>query len=196
MTEAYPLQWPDGWPRSPESTRGYLQSQYNRPGWDKVVRRLLDELKRLGAKNIVLSTNQPIRRDGLPYAQQRRIGDPGAAVYFLRAGRQLVMAQDRFLAVDDNIRSLALAIEGMRQMERHGGATMMDKAFAGFEALPAPPKWRQILGLDEEGVAITLDRAEAHYRQLAKTHHPDRGGDAAMFATLNEAINDARRELR
>ena len=51
------------------------------------------------------------------------------------------MAMDRFTSVAGNLRSLTLAIEAMRQLNRHGGGTMMERAFAGFVAI-APPDWK------------------------------------------------------
>ena len=195
MTTAYPLAWPDGWPRTPPSDRGYISSSYNRPAQEKTVLRLLTEIDRLKATHVVLSTNLPIRRDGLPYAAERRIEDPGAAVYFVRAGRQLVMAQDRYCVIDENIRSLALAIEGMRQMERHGGAVMMDRAFAGFETLPSPEvperPWFEVLGVAPDSPREVI---EAAYRALAKQQHPDLGGTERGMSELNKAREQAMKE--
>ena len=54
------------------------------------------------------------------------------------------MAQDQHLGLLDDIRSLSLAIEGLRQMQRQGGRVMLERAFAGFAALPTPgsgPPW-------------------------------------------------------
>ena len=194
MTEAYPLQWPDGWPRTE-----YQDQKYSLPGgavrqsWDRVVNRLLDELRRLGATNVVLSTNQPIRRDGLPYTTKRIIEDPGAAVYFSLDGQQLAMAQDCYMHLIDNIRSLALAIEGLRQMDRHGGGHMMKRAFSGFAALPPPDAiipddWRAVL---EVGMGTCLDECETQYRTLAREAGE---GDPQLYA-LNAAIMEARQRL-
>jgi len=87
-----------GWPRHRgmrDSDRRFAGPTYR---WDRVYRGLQDELRRIGASSIsiIISTNQPVRNDGLPYAQQRAISDPGVAVYFMRNKRALVMAQDRF----------------------------------------------------------------------------------------------------
>lgn len=148
MTEAYPLAWPPGWPRH----RGSQDSDTRFKGptftWDRVYRGLKDELRRIGATDIVVSTNQPLRNDGAPYAQQRNISDVGVAVYFKRNGKALVMAQDRFWSIIGNMRSLTISIEGLRQMERHGGATMMERAFDGFAALPPPEDCWAILGME------------------------------------------------
>jgi hypothetical protein len=202
MTEAFPLKWPDGWPRH----RGSQESdkRFNGPTfrWDRVYRGLVDELKRLGATNITVSTNQPIRQDGAPYAQERRITDPGVAVYFTRRGKAMVMAQDRFWSIIGNMRSLTMAIEGLRQMERHGGATMMERAFDGFAALPPPDKpkrhWAIVLGYSihpEDREDLSTEEVEIRFRNLAKKRHPDRGGTVDDMAELNDARAEALAEL-
>jgi hypothetical protein len=79
------------------------------------VRGLQDDLARIGAKNVVISTNQPVRKDGYPCAQERVIRDTGVAVSFTRDNRalvMLVMEQDRFNTVIGNTPSLAMASEG------------------------------------------------------------------------------------
>lgn len=195
MTQAYPLHWPDGWPRTAvhRRKRSLAGGSYNRPSWSAVTYRLFDALRLLGARSVVLSTDQPLRQDGLPYAARRIIEDPGTAVYFTLNDRPLVMAQDRYEWLVDNLRSLALAIEGLRQMKRHGGAHMMERAFAGFAALPPPSasrSWREVLG-DCHALVI----AEARYRDYARTQHPDAGGSADAMAKLNAAIEAARKEL-
>jgi len=148
----------------------------------------------MGATDMVLSTNQPIRQDGLPYSRRVTIHDPGAAVYFTHNGKQLVMAQDAYYYLHDNIRSLCLAIEGLRQMQRHGGGTMLERAFEGFTALPPPATgWRAVLGVSAECNDIQV--AEQAYRLGAKHCHPDRGGSHDAMRAINDAWSEARREL-
>jgi hypothetical protein len=192
--EAYPLQWPEGWPRhkgTQDSDSRFKGPTYR---WDRVVRGLQDELARIGAKNVVISTNQPVRNDGLPYAQQRNISDTGVAVYFTRKGKAMVMAQDRFWTVLGNMRSLTMAIEGLRQMERHGGAVMMERAFTGFTAI-APPgwkkPWREVFGI-KNGWSGDIT---ALYREKARSRHPDAGGSDTLMAELNVAYGEAKAEL-
>ena len=158
--------------------------------WDDVCHRLMEELRRLGARHTVLSTDQPIRRDGRPYAARRLIEDPGAAVYFELNGRQLVMAQDRYEGVSDNIRSLALAIEGLRKMERHGGDQMLERAFAGFEALAAPrARWEAILNARQ---GMSYDEVQKCFRKAARGAHPDRGGSTEAMQAVNMAWDEAK----
>lgn len=190
MTEAFPLHWPEGWARTKDYRRKWSLAGGRGQSWGKVLRRLRLEVERIGGTHLVVSTNQPLRRDGLPYANTRRIDDPGAAIYFMRDDRQLVMAQDAYDLLIDNLRSLALAIEGLRQMERHGGAVMLERAFSGFEALPAPgtKPWWQILQVPRDASKTDCTRA---YRRLAFERHPDHGGSDALMAELTEAHRQA-----
>ena len=155
---------------------------------------LLRELELLGARDVVISSNVALRRDGLPYADQRRIEDPGVAVYFTLRKRPMAMARDAFVSVAGNLRSLTLAIEAMRQLERHGGGTMMERAFTGFAAI-APPDWkkpwREVFGV-EPGWRGDIT---ALFREKAKHRHPDTGGSDTLMAELNVAYEEARREL-
>lgn len=201
MTSAYPLAWPEGWKRANEGRSG---ARF-RSTFDQTRKRLYRELELLGAKNVVVSSNVPVRADGYPYADVARyiIRDPGAALYFTLRGRQMVMARDAYESVYDNLHSLTLAIEHLRGLERHGGATMMERAFEGFAALPEPGNashvrlWWQVLGFtaDPSPGDNGLDHAEARYRQLARERHPDTGGTHHQMAELNAAIAQARKQL-
>lgn len=88
----------------------------------------------------------------------------------------------------------------LRGLERHGGATMMERAFEGFMALPEPGnashrrQWWQALGYsDPEG--LTYTECRERYRELARERHPDSGGTHEQMAELNAAIEEARRVL-
>jgi hypothetical protein len=195
--EAYPLQWPEGWPR----TSPYRRESDNRFGgkvhgltMGRARDQLIAELQRMGAGSVVISSNVKLRLDGLPYSDQRKLDEPGVAVYFMFKKRPMVMAVDRYTSVAGNMRSLTLAIEAMRQLERHGGGTMMERAFTGFAAI-APPDWkkpwREVFGVkpDWQGDITAL------YREKAKNRHPDTGGSDSLMAELNVAFAEAKREL-
>jgi len=184
--QAYPLAWPDGWPRHKGERDSDTRFRGPTYQWNRVYRGIQEEIKRIGGTNIVVSTNQPLRQDGAPYAQERVIRDPGVAVYFVRDKRAMVMAQDRFWSIIGNMRSLTMAIEGLRQMERHGGAAMMERAFSGFVALTAPGKqWWDVLECRPDASREVI---EANFRRLARDRHPDRnGGSHEAMTALNEA---------
>jgi hypothetical protein len=196
MIEAYPLRWPDGWPRTNPMARE-SDSRFGGSGKITVGRardRLMDELRRLGATEIVVSSNVPVRPDGLLYADNKRLDDPGIAVYFKFKRKRMVMARDGFISVAGNLRSLGLAIDGMRQLDRHGGRFMLERAFEGFLAI-APPNWRkpwrEVFGIkaDWHGDITAL------YREKARIRHPDAGGSDTLMAELNLAFEEARQEL-
>jgi hypothetical protein len=199
MTQAYPLHWPNGWPRTSLEHRAHIYSKFGRNlTIAKARERLLNELRLLGARHVVISSNLELRNDGLPRSNQRLPDDSGVAVHFMRDDRQLVMAHDTWWQPEANINALALAISGMRQMERHGGATMLERAFAGFEALPPPGQkkpWRTVLSPSNGDAIRTLDDAKSAYRNRARLHHPDNGGTKEQMAELNLAWEAAQREL-
>ncbi len=88
------------------------------------------------------------------------------------------------------MRSITLALEAMRALERHGGGVMMEKAFAGFVALPAPKKPHEILGVP---VDATVEEIRTAWKFLVSGAHPDRGGSEAWTAELNAARDDMLR---
>ena len=213
----YPLKWPEGWPRTPshmrQSKNRFLSGttyEYDSSApkgrryvgrkpvrFDVARKKLTAELERMGATNVVISTNIPLRQDGLPRADIARhtSDDPGIAVYFTHKKRQLVMAQDAYSGMAGNMRSLGLAIEALRQLERHGGGTMMERAFAGFIAI-APPSWkkpwREVFGVRRDW----RGDIKAMYRDLAKHRHSDTGGGHdTIMAELNVAYAEAKQEL-
>lgn len=193
MTQIYPLAWPEGWKRVPLHARK-AHSPFSTT-FDRARQDLLEELRKLGARNVVISSWLPLRLDGQPRSDvaRRRIEDPGVAVYFELRGRSMVMARDLYSNIHDNIRSIGLAIEHMRGLERHGGAAMMERAFEGFTALPSPKArdhWAVL------GIAPTKDYgAILHaFRTMAKTVHSDCGGSDKAMHELIEARDAAVRE--
>ena len=204
MTTAYPLAWPPGWPRTPAGRRSY-NHQLKRATFDSARSDLYVELRRLGATAVTLSSSIPLRLDGQHYATQRPDGgDPGIAVYFTLRGRQMSMARDCYDNCAQNLRSLGLAIGYLRGLDRHGGAAMLERAFAGFAALPPPAgdsadivNWREVLGPvpEYDDKAELLAMLEFRYRRRAKEAHADTGGSDAAMIRLNLAIQLAREEL-
>ncbi|MDB5964783.1 MAG: heat shock protein DnaJ domain protein, partial [Polaromonas sp.] len=129
----HPLTWPPGWKR----TRSPGASKFKTDP-DKATRGLLAEIERLGGREVIISSNAQYRQDGMPYARQGYIGDTGVAVYFKRKGKPQVFACDTFWRIHENIHAIAKTIEALRAIERYGASDMMERAFTGFTALPAP----------------------------------------------------------
>jgi hypothetical protein len=202
---AYPLDWPIGWKRTlvrarakfMKKGRGSLKNpDGSYAGWDgnkaltieQARVRVMDELRRFGVSdwNVIISSNLKLRRDGFPMSGQAQPHDPGVAVYWKpnNSKAQRCMAIDRYDKVQDNLAAIAATLEAMRAIERHGGAAILDRAFTGFAALPAPEQPFQVLGIGANASKDEIDRA---YKRLAAEHHPDRGGDEHHMARINAA---------
>jgi hypothetical protein len=190
--EAYPLCWPDGWPRRESWQRedSAYQVEFARARDD-----LVRELRLARARDVVISSNGPLRRDGLPLANMAEPKDPGVAVYWTdRKGLPRVIAFDRHRRVRENLRAVGTAIESIRSLERTG-AELLERAFAGFARLPetagAGDHWTT-LGIARGASADELSR---RYRELAREHHPDRGGNPATMVAINDAYRRASAEV-
>jgi len=209
MTQAYPLAWPQGWPRM--SAHGRKRAKFSKKTWqagtyspnggyDRQVdltvadgtQRIIAELTAIKVRHgeFVISTNLELRNDGLPRSGQRMPEDPGVAVYWNHKGKQQVMAIDLYDRVQDNMAAIAASINALRAIERHGGAQILDRAFEGFVALAAPAPfdaWKE-LGLKP---GATKDEVEAAFRAQAKKRHPDAGGSTEAFQRLERARREA-----
>jgi hypothetical protein len=194
MTEAFPLSWPQGWPRTPAGRR--KKSKFGSNLGISQHTKLRNELRLLGATHVVISSNVAIRGDGLPYAAEgrRRYDDPGVAVWFVLDGKSRSMARDPYHTPWENVRSLVLAIEAMRSLERHGGSAMVERAFEGFAALPAPKAKRHWADVLQVTRTATTEIIQANFRRLARDRHPDRGGSGELMAELNQAREEALAE--
>lgn len=191
-TEAYPLTWPAGRPRTKRTERSRFGVKFS-----TARNQIVNSIRLLGGKAMILSTNIPTKRDGLPYAIQTQPDDTGVAVYFTYKGKQMCFACDRWNKVEDNLRAVALTIEGLRGIARWGTGDMMEAAFTGFTALPNPDRtisWMEVLGF-AAGSVVTLDDAESAYKRLRSAHHPDKGGSADQFNAVQQAYEQARKHF-
>ena len=180
---AYPLSWPLGKPRTKVQTPAAFSTSLAqaRDG-------LLLELERMSARNIVLSTNVELRRDGLPYAGRPQPRDTGVAVYFTWRSEQYAFACDCWVKVEDNLQAIRKTVEAIRGIARWGTGEMVNAAFAGFRALPeqaTSASWWQVLGVSE---TASVAEIAAAFRAKAKTAHPDVAtGSEEQMQLLNAA---------
>lgn len=215
VTDGWPLQWPLGYARTQQPKRAPFKA--NQMG--RNMKEIATEIRRLGGKDPIISTNIPLRADGLPYSdwERRKITDWGVAVYFDYEGQQTVLACDKWDRIEDNMRAVSLAIEAMRGIDRWGVSDMLKRAFMGFKALPAgsyegtltinnepierllAPKgsinWALILGVK---VDCTFDQLKAMYREKCRHCHPDTAedgiGDKQLLAIMQKAYEAAKAE--
>lgn len=156
------------------------------------VRHSLDrEIRLLGARDPVFSTNVVLRLDGLPRSGERNPTDPAAAVYFTLKKQRIAFACDKFDLAQHNLYAIALHIKALRAQERYGVGTL-DQAFAGYAALPqqaGQEPWWSVLGFAEEPAHGTAADTviDAQFRSRIKTAHPDHGGSVEQFQRITQA---------
>lgn len=180
-TARYPLAWPAGVPRTDRARRKRGTFRIDAV---EAERHLIDEVTRLGADEFLLSTNVRIKPNGFPYANDPPPADPGVAAYFTLKGEPRSIACDAYDTVRANVRALALCIESLRALERHGSPAILERAFRGFAALPetaSGPSWWDVLGCER---AASEPEIRAAYRARALEAHPDKpgGSEDAMHA--------------
>lgn len=207
----FPLSWPAGWRRSTSKKDGKFGIKKPRQFGERTymqktdlsladgVKRVLAELKAMGVRDgdCIISTNVELRNDGLPYSGRKAPADPGAAVYWKiksSDSSHRVMAIDLYGTVADNLAAIAATLSAMRAIERHGGAMILERAFMGFTALPAPNSWRAVMEFTPEQ-PVTIKDVRERFRTLAQRRHPDVGGSEAKMKELNWAMAEAEREL-
>jgi len=208
--QPFPLQWPDGWARAKNRSYPKFVNDFTKDR-DAVIRRL----GRRGT-NVVITSQLPIGSKGLPYIAP--VSDPGIAVYWAEVTRdannarqvvERVIACDRWHRIADNMRAISKSLEALDGLERWGSSQVVERAFAGFHALPpgssssfasGPVKrpWRDVIGgvwPDGLDSAATLAVAKLRYRAAISKSHPDHGGAVDEAAELNAAMAEAEVEL-
>lgn len=213
-TEAFPLSWPTGWKRTVWSSRTRAKfgkqtfvdrgrnAEGQQMGWhtkgqltiSQGTERVLKVLDQMGYnKSVVISSNLALRNDGLPRSGQRAPDDPGVAVYWGQGQKARCIAVDRYDRIADNLAAIAATLEAMRAIERHGGASILDRAFTGFTALAAPEQPWQTLGLETS--RPSRQQIDEAHRRLANKHHPDKGGDSQEMGRINAARDELYRSI-
>lgn len=194
MIDAYPLQWPISWPRTKIKQVARFDTSFAR-----ARTQLMRELDLLGATNIIISSNIELRRDGLPYANQRQLEDVGIAVYFNLSGEQQCVPCDKWTRTEDNLQAIRKTIEALRGLDRWGAKEMVNAAFRGFKSLPestivTPYQskiWYEVL---EVSPSASPEVIKAAYRQKLLKAHPDHGGSAIDFAEIQKAYKESHRD--
>jgi hypothetical protein len=189
MTTAYPLTWPDNFPRSTRREAGAFKTSLA-----KALENVQDSLRLFGRDSgkavagIVLSSNVTLGA--------HRPADPGVAAWFSWDSMQVCIPVDRYATVEANLQAIHHILEARRTELRHGTFALVRATFQGFRALPAPSTktWRTVLGY-RPGETPPRDVIVATYRGLAKALHPDAGGTAEAMAELNRARDEALREI-
>ncbi len=199
----YPICWPDNVARTaPQDRRHAL---FHDKTIYLAVRLVLQEINRLNGRaydyadeDVVISTNIRPKVDGSPRSGDPEPADPGAAVFFKlrfwrgpkQFKRHTVLTCDRWARVSWNLYAIARDVEAQRARARWG-CTSIEQAFHGYLAIPercGGPSWWTTLGVLPDA---TLDQIKTAFLTLAKTRHPDKGGNAEQWDQLRVAYDQA-----
>lgn len=165
--------------------------------WRRTLHGVERELEHLGVRyEWVLQIDvqeSDLRLDGELRANARPASPDVAIAIDSPTKGDLLFTCGHFLDWQDNVRALALSLESLRRVERYG-VVQSNEQYRGWQAIgsgtPMPAAaMTETEALHELGLDRGATAAEAHesWRQLAKVHHPDRGGDPAAFRRISEA---------
>lgn len=178
--------WPTGYPRTARPSNNF---RFYPSTLISEIRSLKEELGRMYARGIVISTNIPTKNDGNPYATYSKPPDVGVSVYFTVDNKAMALCCDKWNTVEANLRALVMSVDAMRGLDRWGVSEIMNRAFMGFKALPekaASFPWWDVLGVSR---TATRKEVESAYKKKVKSHHPDNGGDPVKWQELQEAYS-------
>lgn len=185
---SHPLLWPAYQPRTTPYRRKRAPF---RQTIHSARTHLEKQLELMHATNVVISSNATLTKTGFIASVQRRLDDPGVAVYFTRKGEDRCLAIDRFETLEDNLHAIGLSFEAIRGLERYGGEQLLDTVFTGLTALPATTSasgWWDVLAVDRH---TPRDAIDAAFRAAIRAAHPDAGGSIERSMIVQEAYRQA-----
>lgn len=189
------------WPGPVTQTR--RRGPFKNLGLPKILRAIERELVALKARDIVVRAFIPaeqIRLDGFPRANARATA-PGVVLEFVSGATQARQRFycDRYLFWEDNLLSIARAMENLRAIDRWG-VNKGGEQYAGYRAIPAQSSassnealyaaaslLARHSGVRPADVLANVVVARDAWRRARLAVHPDRGGSADAFATVDRA---------
>lgn len=191
-TRAYPLYWPESWPRTDGNK--IKRAQFKDRSVFTARRELENEVRKFGGLKLIISSNLKLNLDGTLRSGQKQPADKGVAVFFERKNEPMALACDVYSTVEDNLWALVRTLEALRQIERDGSPALINRAFKGFAALPDPDarQWWEVLGVARDA---NYDDVKKAYFSLAKKYHPDNleTNDIALFRAVQMAYEQSLR---
>lgn len=192
MKFEYPLQWLPQQPRTKRPTRARFGSH----SLSNAGSYIENELRLLGAKNCIISTNLKTKLSGGFYANQK-VEDSGVVIYFKLKDKDKAMACDLWDKPEHNLWALQLSISAIRGLERWGGSEFLDGLFTGFKALPSPEN-SVVMSVRYFSDVTNIEHLELKFKKLAKELHPDNRytGDTEQFQDMMTQYKQMKGNLK
>jgi hypothetical protein len=191
---------PASWPGT--QTPGYqrVRSKF-KTNWGGTLELLDREIRYLNGKQVELAigvTPRDIRNDGGVRADAR-IQNPAVILSFTSGADRLQFPCDNYNWWQDNVRAIALAMEALRAVDRHG--VQQGRQYQGFKALPSSTNGQdvtveQALQTIRDASGLVLPNALAQLepatakdavRRARARAHPDAGGNPDLFQKVQNA---------
>lgn len=174
-----------------KKTRSYDGSSYTTQDrgvdWPATVKLLRREIEHLGGKNVVLQmaiSQRDCRNDGWIRADARP-SHPGVILSFESKHGPVSFPCDTYDDWQANIRAIAVSLEDLRAVDRHG-VTKRGEQYKGFPGLPPA-------GGTSENRPEVIQRGREligkYGSSTAALHatHPDKGGELEDFLAVQAA---------
>lgn len=169
--------------------------------WDQTLDDIQESFRKAGIRVWSVTPTRPARTKVQYHSEQERTV---TLTFTAKNGRQVSLTTNRQSRAHDNLRVLFLVVEALRLNELRGFAQEMAEAYRqSYPALPGPgqttgaPSLKPIDGayaLLHVRSNAPLEVCEAAYRALSKLYHPDVTGSTATQQSLNQAIEQIRKE--
>lgn len=195
----------DTWPGTKTDSWKRKASLF-KAAYSKTLDLLEGELKKIAAKDILIQTwlqREQIRNDGWPKSNAAKPKEPGVILTFVRAGKTVSMPCDKYRDWEDNLGAIALSLQALRAVDRYG-VTQSGEQYRGWESLPPPStsvemtdeiaeeiisRWSSV---PKEWIRKDPVQAATAIREAIKRTHPDKGGRAEDFLSVQKAANAMR----
>lgn len=182
---------PSDWTKADTTDR---RSSPFRSTWSQTERDLLEEIRHLGAFELVISVDvdeDELRRDGAGLLANAKVRSPRVIVWVDGDAGPMSFQVDKFAQYRDNVRAVALGLNSLRRLDRYGMADT-GQQYTGWLALPSAGESTDVAAtVIAEAARIPLERVledpKAAVRQAQIRTHPDRGGDPDAFQRVTEA---------
>lgn len=185
--------WPKTQPRTTIRAQARFSAKGNYGGFREIT--LSEAVERLSVelassywykhiKHPTLCAEFQFGAKGTPLSTKREPEDPGVVLHVVLDGKNVAFACDTWTRQADNIAAIAAHFYALRAIVRWGVGSL-SQLVAGYAALPGKSTWWKVLGVPPDA---TREEVRAAYRELAKRHHPDQGGNPETMTQINRAF--------
>lgn len=184
------------WAKSEDPKRGQFKAS-----WSSTLDLLDRELYQLDVRGAVairaFITTADLRRDGMLRAHARP-SQPGVAISFAGKHGALTYPCDTYDHWQANVRAIALSLEALRAVDRHGVGGHGEQ-YAGWKAIESARtshfatadealSWvRDFIRKHDRIESLALSHPPTALRRAARIAHPDAGGDPADWERVDAA---------